>query len=186
MLVKNIIIKTLNLINNTRLIEAIDKETATEDEKKEINLILSCVNLTNSNIATNYVKLYDQATINNQNGVVPYSKISSKQIFDIVSVKNLYGTEISFLTTVNGLSTKKGDIVVKYTYFPDDLTMESVVENYPIKLSERVFVYGVLSEYLYVKGVFDEAAMWEKRFKKEMFSIYKPQKSVKLKAGRWC
>jgi hypothetical protein len=106
-------------------------------------------------------------------------------IYDIVSVKTLSGKDINYVLTTNGIVVKSGTYIVKYTYFPKDVGYDDVISNFPTKVSERIFVYGVVSEYLYVKGVFDEAQMWEERFKNEMQSLIRPQKSAKLKMSRW-
>lgn len=184
MLVKNIIKKVAKLINNADIASAIDNNSFSDAQQKEITLLVDCVNLTNANIATNYVKLYDVKNINNTNGVVNFSKITSDAIFDIVSVKH-GGKDVAFSITSSGVLTKKGELTIKYTYFPKDLGYEDSVENYPTKICERNFVYGVISEYLFAKGVFDEALVWEERFKNEMKTATRPQKTILIKKGRW-
>lgn len=184
MLVKNIIKKVLNLTHNYELAEALDGELTTtqENEKK---LMVDCVNLTNCNIATNYVKLYAVKKVRNSSGTITYSSVTSKTIFDIVSVKTVTGTSIDFDLNTGGIVTKVGDVVIKYTYFPDDLLYDDAIDNYPTKINERIFVYGVMAEYLYVKGVFDEAQMWEEKFKLELQSCLRPQRNAKIKRRRW-
>lgn len=181
--VKNIIKKATSIID-VNLYEAIENDNLNELQQKEIRVLVNCVNLTISNIASNYFKLYDGIEIDNLNGIIPYSKISSRQIFDIVSVKK--STEKQpFTIKSNGLNTTKGKVTIKYSYFPDDVDYDGVVDCFPVKVSERVVVYGVLSEYLYIKGLFDEAVAWEDRFKKEMKSVSRPQKNINLKKRGW-
>ncbi len=184
MLVKNIIKKVLNLTHNYELAGAIDGELITQQENEK-KLLVDCVNLTNCNIATNYVKLYAVTKVRNIRGVIPYSSVTSKTIFDIVSIKTNTGTSIDFQLTSDGIVTKAGDIVIKYTYFPDDLTYDDAISDYPTKINERIFVYGVTAEYLYAKGVFDEAKMWEEKFKSELQSCLRPQRNTKIKRRRW-
>ena len=183
--VKNIIKKVCNLLGDSALLTAIDANTFTEEQQKEINLLTECVNLTNANIATNYVRLTDSKSINNYYGKVQYSAISNRAIFNIVSVKNDRNKDIDFSLNQSGLSADKGMIKIRFTYFPDNVCYDDEISDYPTKISERDFVYGTLSEYLYAKGVFDEAQMWEERFKTEMQSKLRPQKQINMKVSRW-
>lgn len=185
MIVKNIIKKVVNLTGNNALSEAIESNSFSSEQQQEINLLVDCVNLTNSNIATNYVKLYATKKITNYSDIINYSNIANNMIYDIVSVKTLSGKDVNFALTTSGIVVKNGTYIVKYTYFPKDVDYDDTITNYPIKVSERVFVYGVISEYLYIKGVFDEAQMWEERFKNEIISTLRQQKNTKLKMSRW-
>lgn len=183
--VKNILKKVVSLIGNTTLNNSIENETFSDVQQNEINMLVNCVNLTISNISSNYLKLYDIVEIENRGGIVNFSKISNKQIYDIVSVRNSHNKPISFNITPDGVNTQTGKVIIKFTYFPDDVNFNDNITCFPLKLTERVVVYGVLAEYLYAKGVFDEALAWENRFKNEMKSINRPQKSISTKVRRW-
>jgi len=183
--VKNIIKKICSLINDDQLLLAIENNTFTDDQQKEINLLVECVNLTNVNIATNYSKLIETKTINNYSGVIKYSSLTNEAIYSIVCVKNENGRDLDFSLTTSGINTKKGTVSVKYSYFPKDVEYYDSIDNYPTKISERDFVYGAISEYLYAKGVFNEAQVWEERFKNEMQSKLRAQKNIRLRTSRW-
>lgn len=185
MKVKNIIKKVANLTNNADLVKAIDNNQFSTEQQKEINLLVDCVNLTSCNIATNYVKIYEVKTIKNNKNIISFSDITKNMIYDIVSVKNPFGKNVEFTITANGIIAKGDTVSIKYSIFPTDVDFEDDVNNFPIKVAERNFVYGVLSEYLYAKGVFDEALVWEERFKNEMINIVRVQKSVIFKNRRW-
>ena len=183
--VKNIIKKVCNLISDEVLLSAIESGTFTEEQQKDINLLVECVNLTNINIATNYVKLIDVVSVDNYSGQIYYQSISQRHIFNILSVKNERNKEVDFEFNGTGISADKGKIKIKFTYFPEDVDFYDEIKNYPMKISERDFVYGVLSEYLYAKGVFDEAKIWEERFKNEMQSKMRNQKQINMRVSRW-
>ena len=185
MLVKEIIKKVANYTGNFELYEAIKKDVFTEQQQQEINLLVDCVNLTNSNIAANYVKLYDTVEINNTSGTILFSKVSNKTIYQIITVKNSNNFKIDYSLTNNGILAEKGKLYVTYSYFPDNVEYNNSITNYQIKINERNFVYGVIAEYLYVKGVFDEAQIWEEKFKLEMKNLMKSQRSILLKQRRW-
>lgn len=184
MLVKEIIKKVLNYTNNFELFNAVVQDSLNEEQMKEINLLVDCVNLTNSNIATNYVKLYDYKTVKVENSFVEYSDITDKMIYDIVSIKSK-NCQVDYQVLSSGVLVNAKEIDVKFSYFPKDVNLEGEIVNYGHKVNERVFVYGVISEYLYVKGVFDEAQLWEEKFKIEMKNCMKTAKSYKYNKRRW-
>lgn len=186
MLVKEIIKRVVNYTGNFELYDAINKNAFTDGQQQEINLLVDCVNLTNSNIATNYVRLYGSVEVNNVGGEILYSKITNKTIYEIICVKNSNGVKVGFSLTGSGIKTENGKVVVTYTYFPDNVQYEDAINEYQLKINERNFVYGVISEYLYVKGVFDEAQIWEDKFKIEMRSLLRSQRNISLKQRRWC
>jgi len=183
--VKNIIKKVAALTNNIELVNAIENNNFTPEQQEEINLLVDCVNLTNSNIAANYIKIFNIKKINNNKGTISFSSISTDLIYEVVSVKDSSGKDVNFTITPSGIITKTGEVSIRYSYFPKDVEFSSVITNYPTKISERNFVFGVISEYLYVKGVFDEALVWEERFKNEMQSLVRTQKSIVTKSRRW-
>ena len=185
MLVKDIIKKVVNYTNNFDLFKAVESGTFTEEQTKEINLLVDCVNLTNSNIAANYVKLYDTKSLKVRDGLIPFSELSAQTIYDIVSVKDVNGRTVDFDILNNGLSVKVKEAIVKFTYFPEDVKYEDELTNFKIKINERIFVYGVISEYLYVKGVFDEAEIWEEKFKNELKNCLRTVKSHRTAKRRW-
>ena len=54
------------------------------------------------------------------------------------------------------------------------------------QVNERMFVYGALSEYLFVKGNFDEAQMWEEKFNNELKQFQIGKKDyANLKPRSW-
>lgn len=184
MLVKEILKKVVNYTCNYELYDAISKDTFSDSQQKEINLLIDCVNLTNCNIATNYVKLIDSKEMYNS-GTINYSKITNQTIYDIISVKSKSGKVLDYVLTSSGINTSIGFVTVKYSYFPADLEYGDTLTNFPTKINERIFVYGVISEYLYVKGVFDEARVWEEKFKLEIQSLLRQQNPKIIKQRRW-
>jgi len=188
MKVKDIVKKVLILLQNDALSTKLSTDGAefTISENKEINLIVNSINLTQQKIATNYVNLYDTVKVTNTSDLLSYSKITSKHIFNIISVKNSIGEKLHFVAQPTGIVTNKGVIVIKYSYFPNDVTVSDNMTCFETQVNERIFVYGALSEYLFVKGNFDEAQMWEEKFNNELKQFQISKKDyANLKPRSW-
>lgn len=185
--VKNIVKKVLLMLQNDTLYNKmfVDNPTFTQEETTELNLIVSCVNLIQQHISTNYFNLIDTVEINNNLDVLPYSKITDKQIFKILKIKDKNGNIINFVTNPTGIVTNKGEIVIKYSYFANDVTLSDKITVFGIGVSERTFLFGVLGEYNFVKGNFDEAKIWEEKFASEMEQLKSSCKLANTSGRYW-
>lgn len=191
--VKSIIRKVLEILQNVDLYSRITSNdatiTLTSEEILERDIIIDCINLVQQNIATNYFNLIDTFQINNTYDVLPYSKISTLQIFNIISVKNTKNEVLKYTLKPSGIVTNKCDIVIKYAFFPKDVTINDNITTFPIGVSERIFVYGVVSEYMFVKGNIDEYNVWQNKFETEIENVKNNAKkichSANLKRRRW-
>ncbi len=191
--VKSIIRKVLEILQNVDLYSRITSNdatiTLTSEEILERDIIIDCINLVQQNIATNYFNLIDTFQINNTYDVLPYSKISTLQIFNIISVKNTKNEVLKYTLKPSGIVTNKCDIVIKYAYLPKGVTINDNITTFPIGVSERIFVYGVVSEYMFVKGNIDEYNVWQNKFETEIENVKNNAKkichSANLKRRRW-
>ena len=168
--VKNIVKKVLLMLQNDTLYNKLNSETPTytQEETSELNLIVGCINLIQQHISTNYFNLIENVELNNTYDVLPFSKITNKQIYKIINIKNNNNNNIHFVIKPNGIVTNKGHIVIKYSYFANDVAIYDNISMFPIGVNERIFLFGVLGEYNFIKGNFDEAKIWEDKFKTEM------------------
>lgn len=185
--VKNIVKKVLIMIQNDSLADKISQEsyTLTTYEQKEIDLIINSINLTQQNIATKYYSLIDVVKVANTTGEIKYSDITSKHIYNILSVKNAKNVNLKYVLKPTSIVTNVGDIVIKYSYFPQDVAINDNLSVLSVKINERAILYGAISEYLFVKGIFDEAEMWEKKFKDEVNQIINIRKNAFIPPRTW-
>ena len=160
----------------------VDNITYDEDE---FNLLLACVNLVNNTIATDYIKLTDVVSVSNDADKILFSDLTNKNILDIVSVKDKFGSSLKFNVETDGLIVPHGDIKIKFAYFPELVGIEDKIDCYTTHMTERVFAYGVLSEYFYIKGNFNDASMWDVRFKQALLSITAKLGEIKMPKRLW-
>jgi len=161
--------------------------TATEEQTEEINLLVSCVNFVSNLIATNYLKLYKTVKkFVSASYDISFENIDSEPILDIISVKDMYGDKIPFSITSSGVKTNySGYVNITYSHFPAEVTEVDKILEFKTKLNERIFAYGVASEYLFIKGNIDDSSMWDTRFKRELLTLTRPGHAIKMPARKF-
>lgn len=157
----------------------------TDYQNKQIDLLLQCVNLTSSVIASDYIKLYKTKMFKTEDGILQYSQIGPEIINQIHSVKNKTGDILVFKTFADNIKTAKGDIFVNYSYLPEPVLLSDSIADFNIKISPRVFAYGVASEYSFIKSVYDDASIWENRFKTALMMAGTKKSGIKIAPRRW-
>lgn len=186
MILKNILTTSALLLDDPELAKAISVGSSADATIQEkINLLIECTNQINSLIATDYIYLFDTVAITTT-GKYPLSRLSNNDIADIASVKDAIGNEVSFSVEGQQLCTISGNFNVKFAYYPPKLTtLTQVIDDYGHKINERIFAYGVVSEYLFIKGNIDDSQMWDSRFKQGILGCIRPKRGRIIKERGW-
>lgn len=184
--VKNILKITSTLLQMDDVNSALSAEiyNPSSDIEAEIKNMLASLNYVISIVACDYYPVIAKKEITTTNGIISNSNIcSTNQILGVKKVLSENSTNLEFKTTYDGIETRSGKVNVIYAYFPADVTISSDFDYFPIKLTERIFAYGVAGEYLFMKGNVDDASMWDLRFKEALRSALKPIHSIILKSN---
>lgn len=187
MVVKNIIRLVAEILDLRDVVGYIDGDVEISDSiDKDINNLMLAVNLVNNTIASSYLELVDRVKINVDGDKVAYKDIADKSIIEIKSVCTSQGKPLDYKVLPDGLQVAhyQGECVVEYTYFPDTVKFEDSIDYY-LKVNETTFAIGVAGEFLYIKGDFNNAYMWDKRFKNAIFNLIRPKRNIVLPAKRW-
>ena len=185
MTVKEILTNVAYLLDDNKLIGAIESDNFIGGTLADKNLLIKCINYVNNIIATEYFHVEGVEEVYNYNGVIPFDEISKNTIFDIVEVRGSFDNKLNFKILHNGIETKKGKVKVKYLYMPADVGYDDEILCYPTKMNERIFAYGVASEFLFIKGNFDEGDIWDKRFKDALLSLRHNHREMIMPNRRW-
>jgi len=157
-------------------------EDKTEAER-ELNMLLRCANLVIHEIASEYVHLKTYESFNTTDGHIRYSDFL-KQPVDIYSVKK-EGNFCRFKLYPSELITQEGDVEVYYTYLPDKVETTGNLDFEEGKVNGRIIAYGTAAEYCVICGLYEEAVIWDKRYKDSLFNSVKSIKSVTLPERKW-
>ena len=158
----------------------------TTEEDKQLQELLASLNMVNNIIATEYIPLLAETTCTVTNGKINYTSIDrNRAILNIKKVRSTDGTVLTFTCYPTYLKTEGSQVVVTYAYYPATLTETDNVTTYGIQLSDRVYAYGMAAEYCFINGMYDEASMWDKRFKDALKGVTRRLAEVRLPGKVW-
>ena len=58
-------------------------------------------------------------------------------------------------------------------------------EEFTSNLPERIFAYGVAREYFFIKNLYEDANIWEERFKGSLQIMLRRKSEVKIPRRSW-
>ena len=145
--------------------------------------LLRCFNLVENELALDYLPLYAEEEFETETGVIYFSEFSRAAV-RVVKVTDGYGNETAFKLFPEYLKTQGGKVVVRYTYTPTAKTLTDESE-FKTLASVRLFAYGIAAEYSLASGLFEEAAVWDKKYKEAIACAYRSRPSKKIASRRW-
>ena len=159
-------------------------QTETDAETKDLNFLLRCLNLTYQEIASDYIPLFATDTVETSSGKIVFSKLT-KKLNEIKSVSE-NGFRVKYMLYPDYIKTDAKTVDITYSYLPAELTtLTSTLETFTNKVSEMVLAYGTAMEYCFISGLYDDATMWEKRFKDALEIKAAKKSEKKLPNRRW-
>ena len=154
-----------------------------QKSNKNFGLLVKCVGLCEMELACDYFPLKAK-----QEFLTNSAKISefNNPLHEVVKVYNSFGEEVKFVSNVDGIvADTKGSIVVHYTYRPTAKGYFDSLERGNPKMDERLFAYGTIAEFMFLSGMYDDATIWDKRYKDLIQVALYANKSLKIPERRW-
>lgn len=154
-----------------------------EQVEKELRLLLDCINITQTQIASEKNYLIKTEDIVVENECFDIDTLSQKlyKIKEITSDKE----KRNFDLIGNKIVIKNGKFKLKYAFLPDEVNFDDSIETHNGKVSILAFCYGVCNKYLLIKNMFDEAEFWQEKFDKSISLCFKKLGEIKIKNRRW-
>lgn len=137
---------------------------------KETDYMANCVNLVINEVATEYLPVVCSEFVNNYGGMIYYASLSSK-VLEVLAVYDNAGNKISFNKLADGIKTSGTVTKVEYSYIPPSYTLTETVAFTEKNLPARVIAYGVASEICVAEGRFEEALIWQNRFRDSLKNL---------------
>ncbi len=151
--------------------------------KREAELLLECFNRVESSLALEYLPLYAEDELLTADDQVEYSSLTYAPV-RILSVVNGLGEVVKFKLHPKYLKAQAGRLKITYTYTPDVKTIEDD-SDFNVLASQSMLVHGVLAEYCMAEGRLDEAAVWDKKYKDAVKTLFERQSCTRLGSRRW-
>ncbi len=152
-------------------------------DTEEVDALLRCFNLVESELAFDYLPLYVEEEVETETGVVYYSELSNA-VVRVVKVEDEWGNDSPFRLFPEYLKTQGGRVKIRYAYAPTPKTLTGE-SDYRLYASVRLFSYGVAAEYALAQGLFEDAAVWDKKYKDAITAAYRAKPCRVIRSRRW-
>lgn len=151
-----------------------EEETEPSEEvKNQINQLIIFMNYVIREIAKDYFPLNFKETISSdQEGKIFYNKLK-KTAIRIKDIKNFLDLSCHFEIFPEYVKVENPNTEYKifYCYVPKNINNITEEVELPFGVDYFIVCFGVASEYLSSKGLYEEAEMWESKFLSELKSI---------------
>ena len=166
MKIKEIIKNVAVVLGLGDVVELINDGGNTKELLGNINysILVRCASFVVTNIATNYIPLIDKQSFDVVDGKIRLSAFSQPFI-SARSVKR-NGRVVEYKLYTGHLKVPNGRHEVEYSYLPCIKTGE---EQNPFEVAPVALEYGILAEYSFISGMFNEANVWSEKFTELLF-----------------
>lgn len=182
-MLKNILIKTSELLNRDDIIKELNSkiEGKSESIKMDIARLISYYNYTIEKLCREYFEITFSETASSDS----YRRISLQNLkynpLKIIKIiRNQQEVFFSEFSTYVLVPNENTDYEIVYSYIPNQLTKLDDELILPKGVSEKIICYGIASEFLASKNSYTQSEYWNNKFMLEIFKS-KTSRDRKLK-----
>ncbi len=180
MKVKDCLLLSAELLGLNDAITDLNSGISTSEETQRL---LRCFQLVQSELALDYLPLFAEDEVETETGAVFFSELTYPPV-RILKITDNVGGELDFTLFPEYVKTAVGKVKVRYTYAPTEKTLDDECD-FALGVSARLVAYGVASEYALAVGLYEEANVWEKKYKDAISAAYRLKRAKPIKSRRW-
>ena len=158
-------------------------ENGDETGKQKCENLLRCFNIVENELALDYLPLNAEDEFESETGVIYYTQFEHS-VVRIIAVEDEWGNAVPFKLFPKYLKTQNGKVRVVYSYTPKEKKLDEN-SDFTLQASVRLFSYGVATEYALANGLFEEATVWDKKYKDAVQAAYQLRPCKKIQSRRW-
>ena len=182
MKIKEVVLSAARLLGIEEEVAAYFADTDTLG-KKNAELLTTCFHLVENELAIDYLPLINEETYSTETGQILYSWLQ-KRVLRVLEVRNLQGDSLPFKIFPKYLTTQPSTVCVRYTFVPEEKDVDGECE-YGENVSKRLLAFGVATEYCLAMGLFEEAAVWDRKYKDAIESVRSLAPYKRISSRRW-
>ena len=153
------------------------------DADKRFKLLSQCVGYCEKELACDYFPLTASQFF--EKNSADFTEFE-RPVHEVRKVKDGDGDSVDFVNTPDGVvANTHGCMTVEYSYLPEKKGYADRLEIGNSKVDERLVAYGAIAEYMFLTGMYDEASMWDKRYKDLIQTTLYPNRSIRIPQRRW-
>ncbi len=165
--------------------ESADERTYKQaaDADKRFRLMCRCVGYCETELACDYFPL--TATMFFEKSSAGFDEFE-RTVHEVRKVTDGDGDSVDFVTSADGVvANTRGCMTVEYSYRPIKKGYCDALEVGNSKVDERLVAYGAIAEYMFLTAMYDEASIWDKRYKDLIQTNLYPNRSLRIPQRRW-
>lgn len=181
MTVANVIETVEEILNGGSVMCAEENgENVSPDEKYKS--LVSCCNFVLEDLYRDYATDCRKTVVEVKNGI---ADVSGLNMCRVLSLADSSGNSASFTYNSQGLLAETdGRYNLTYARLPQTLTYVSEVVLPDPRITYRIFIYGVIAEYLKRRGDYQKSAVWNDKFVTALSAAYRTCAGV-MPVRRW-
>ncbi len=141
--------------------------------KKKIDKLLKCVSLTADRIASNYLSMNtSDEMVSDFQGKISYDEFSHN-VIDVITVSDASSEALIKFNALPFhiyLPYKNRRVIVDYRFSPKAVKSIDEYIALPPIISKRTIAFGIVSDFLLSKNIYDESKFWNEKFEKTIIS----------------
>lgn len=158
--------------------------TASTEGERETKELLRCFHLVENEVALDYLPLLAEDTILTTTGDICFSELSCVPV-RVFSVREERGERAAYDLFPDKIKTGKSAVyTVTYSYMPKKKELDDEAE-YKQAVSERLLSFGVAAEYCTANGLYEEAKVWNEKYKDAIKAAYRQKRCRVMRTRRW-
>ena len=144
-------------------------------------MLMTCYNLVENELALDYFTLTQEESVTST-GKVLFSALKCSPV-RILEVTDAQGNRLEYALYPSYITVRKGAVHIRYVYTPNKKTIDDECD-FIGKVSARLMAFGIAAEYCMAMGAFEEASLWDKKYKDAIEEIREP-KGGRIALRRW-
>lgn len=182
MKVKEVILKACDFIDKQELAMAIKSGAVLSDEQQtDKENLVAYFNLVREEIANEFQPIMQAEKFVVKNFKLSFSDFS-KDVQDIYSIRDKFGRNVNYKIFEDYIFVCGKEVEVIYSSKAEPLVFES---EFSSNLPERIFAYGIAREFFFLNNLYEDANVWEGRFKGALSIMLRRKSEVKIPQRRW-
>ena len=176
----------LNLDEVTDYLNSLTDETPLT-KPNDVDKLIGLANLTIRKVVREFAPLYSEENCSsNSNCEISYSSLTN-DVCNIKSVSTPDGLNSTFRVFPEYIKVGRPNNAysVCYSFYPTELTELSDNLVLPVGVTKEAISFGMCAEYLTISGMFDEADMFEAKFKESLADGLIHQRERKVLNRGW-
>lgn len=180
---KEILLLTLTLLGFDETRQALEQGELMGEDAKRVNELLAYTNYVVREVTTKFCPLYECITLKSDDKCQIYYKDFDNEPIAIKWVKDRFNETFNLYPEYIKVGKPENQYRICYEYTPKTAKTIDDEVHLPLGISFQTICYGVASEYTLSKLLYDEAAMWQDKFKNSLEStaMHLPERRFKAR-----